>query len=103
MSTPKVTVNIPLKLASMMSDARFALFVGDYGIDGITGERFDFAHCDMNDGVANPLPPEAIVFALRCAADRIEARASRTSPRAVEETVRPAQADSLHAPGSTPN
>ncbi len=26
-----------------------------------------------------------------------------TSPRADEETVRPAQADSLHAPGRTPN
>lgn len=62
---------------------------------------------EIDRGVAIPpggIAPTIPILLDRAALNRVaRARFRETSPRPVEETVRPAQADPLHAPGRTSN
>ena len=83
-------MTVPLNLAAALNDSRYVVTVSP-----------EFGTYAFHTGEGDQMPDEDIIDALRTVADRLETKTSNSSPRADEETVRPAQADPLHAPGRT--
>ncbi|WP_067891336.1 hypothetical protein [Nocardia vaccinii] len=93
-----VHVSISLNLAAALDEAQIVLVIrpSSLGPEGYQLTYFE------RDEIA--VPSDVVAHLLRQYADQhAQAHATQSSPDADQETVRPAQADPLHAPGSTPN